>query len=149
MATETQRIIDLGVELWNTGNAETAKQLYSEHAERTDPNGGEPIRHRGVHQIASFVAEVRTAFPDFNLQLKENVAEGDHIAFHWTVTGTQKGEFQGMPASGKRIELSGMTLNRLRDGKVVSEHVYFDRLAMLEQLGAAPAGAAASAAPRN
>ncbi len=149
MTTETQRITDLHRELWNTGNPEIAKELYSEHAERTDPNGGEPIRHRGVHQIAAFVAEVRTAFPDFNLQLKEAVADSDHIAFHWTVTGTQKGEFQGMSASGKRIELSGMTLDRLRDGKVVSEHVYFDRLAMLEQLGVAPAGAAAAGAPGN
>jgi len=148
MTAETQRITDLQRELWNTGNPEIAKQLYGEQAERTDPNGGEPIR-RGVHQIASFVAEVRTAFPDFNLQLKENVAEGDHIAFHWTVTGTQKGEFQGLPPGGKRIELNGMTLDRLRDGRVVSEHVYFDRLAMLEQLGAAPAGAAASAEPRS
>lgn len=146
MAPETQRIIDLGVELWNTGNPETAKQLYSEHAERTDPNGRELIRHRGVHQIATFVAEVRTAFPDFKLHIKEALADGDHVALHWTVTGTQKGEFQGMPASGKRIELSGMTLSRLRDGKVVSEHVYFDRLAMLEQLGVAPPGAAVSGA---
>jgi steroid delta-isomerase-like uncharacterized protein len=149
MATETQRITDLQLELWNTGSPEIAKQLYSEHAERTDPNGREPIRHRGVHQIASFVAEVRTAFPDFKLHVKEAVADGDHVAFHWTVTGTQKGEFQGMPASGKRIELSGMTLNRLRDGKVVSEHVYFDRLAMLEQLGVAPTSAAASGALRS
>ena len=140
-------ITDLQLELWNTGNPEIAKQLYAEHAERTDPNGGEPIRRRGVHQIANFVAEVRTAFPDFKLHVKESVAEGDHVVFHWTVTGTQKGEFQGIPASGKRIELNGMSLDRLRDGKVVSEHIYFDRLALLEQLGAAPASAAATGAP--
>ncbi|MBV9302176.1 MAG: ester cyclase [Acidobacteriaceae bacterium] len=146
MAANTQGITDLQLELWNTGNSEIAKQLYSEHAERSDPNGREPIRHRGVHQIASFVAEVRTAFPDFKLHLKESVAEGDHVAFHWTVTGTQKGEFQGIPASGRHIEFSGMSLDRLRDGKVVSEHVYFDRLALLEQLGAAPANAAAGGA---
>lgn len=141
MAADTQRITDLVLRFWNTGNAEIARQLYSEHAERTDPNGREP--RRGVNEIANFVAEVRTAFPDFRLEIKESVAEGDHIASHWKVTGTQKGEFQGVPASGKRVELSGITLLRLRDGKVVSEHVYFDRLAMLEQLGVAPAGTAA------
>lgn len=146
MPTETQRIIELALQLWNTGDAGIAKQLYGEHAERTDPNGKEPLRRRGVHEIAGFVAEVRTAFPDFKLHIKESVADGDHIAFHWTVTGTQKGEFQGMPASGKRVELSGMTLNRLRDGKVISEHVYFDRLAMLEQLGVASAPASATGA---
>ncbi len=65
MTAETQRIIDLQLELWNTGSREIAKQLYSEHAERTDPNGRDPIRHRGVHQIASFVAEVRA--PPFQI----------------------------------------------------------------------------------
>lgn len=144
MAADTQRINRLELELWNTGNPEIAKQLYSEQAERTDPNGREPMRRRGVQQIAQFVSEVRTAFPDFHLDIQESVAEGDHVAFHWKVTGTQKGEFQGIPASGKRVRLNGMTLARLRDGKVVSEHIYFDRLAMLEQLGGAPAGAAAS-----
>ena len=146
MTADAQRIADLQLELWNTGSPEIAKQLYGEHAERTDPNGREPIRRHGVHQIANFVAEVRTAFPDFKLQIKESVGQGDHMAFHWTVTGTQKGEFQGIPASGQRIEVSGMTLDRLRDGKVVSEHIYFDRLALLEQLGAAPASAAATVA---
>ena len=147
MAPHTQRIIDLQLELWNTGNRDIAKQLYGEHAERTDPNGREAIRRRGMHEIANFVAEVRAAFPDFKLHLKESIGDGDHIAFHWTVTGTQKGEFQGMPPTGKSVEINGMTLDRLRDGKVVSEHVYFDRLALLEQLGASPASAAASGAP--
>jgi steroid delta-isomerase-like uncharacterized protein len=140
---ETQRLTELHRELWNTGNPEIVKQLYTEHAERSDPNGREPIRHRGAHQIANFVTEVRTAFPDFELELKEAVAEGDHMAFDWTVTGTQRGEFQGMPPSGKRVEINGMTLERLRDGKVVSEHVYFDRLALLEQLGASAAASSA------
>lgn len=149
MTTQAQRIVDLQRELWNTGNLETVKQVYSEHAERTDPNGHEPLRRRGMQEIAKFVAEVHTAFPDFKIQITESVAEGDHIAFHWTVTGTQNGEFQGVPASGRRVELSGMTLDRLRDGKVVSEHVYFDRLALLEQLGVAPTVGATTGAPKN
>lgn len=143
MAADTQRIVKLEIELWNTGKPEIAKQLYSEHAERTDPNGSQPTRRQGVHQIAQFVSEVRTAFPDFHVDIKETVAEGDHIAFHWTVTGTQRGEFQGIPASGKRVELTGITLARLKEGKIISEHVYFDRLAMLEQLGVTAAGTAA------
>jgi steroid delta-isomerase-like uncharacterized protein len=144
MTADTQRIIDLDLKLWNTGNAELANQLYSEDAERTEPNGREPIHHHGVHQISKFIAEVRSAFPDFKLEMKQIVAEGDHIASHWTVTGTQRGEFQGMPATGKRIEVTGMTLARLKDGKIVSEQIYFDRLSLLEQLSVAPAGAAGS-----
>jgi steroid delta-isomerase-like uncharacterized protein len=144
MARGTQDIIDLQVELWNTTNPEIARQLYSEDAERTDPNGREPMRHRGVDEIAKFIAEVRTAFPDFHLDIQEHLSQGDHIALHWKVTGTQKAEFQGLPATGKHVELRGMTLARLRDGRIVSEHVYFDRLSMLEQLGVVSADAAKS-----
>jgi len=144
MAADAQRISDLMIEFWKTGDPELAKQLYSEHAERTDPDGGSGIRLRGAQQIAQFVAHVRTAFPDVRLYVKEIVAEGDHLAAHWTVTGTQKGEYQGIPATGRRVEINGMSLDRLKDGKIVTEHVYFDRLALLEQLGRAPAGAAAA-----
>ena len=139
MAADTQRLTDLMKELWNTGNPEAAKQLYTEHAERTDPNGAKPVH--GVHQIAEYIARVRSAFPDFTLHIRETVADGERSAVHWTVTGTQKGEFLGIPATGKRVEVNGLSLNRLRDGKIVSEHVYFDRMALLEQLGAAGAAA--------
>jgi steroid delta-isomerase-like uncharacterized protein len=139
MPEDIGRIADLVVQLWNTGNPEIATQLYADNAERNDPN--KPEAARGPQQIAKYVAEVRTAFPDFKLEIKRRVAEGDHMVSHWTVTGTQKGEFLGIPPTGRRIEISGMALVHVKDGKVLSERVYFDRLGMLEQLGVAPANA--------
>lgn len=138
MPEDIQRIVDSVLELWNTGNAEVTKRLYAESAERYDPTPPEPAR--GPQQIARFVAEVRTAFPDFKLEIKRRVAEGDQLVTQWTCTGTQKGEFQGIPATGKRINLTGVALTRIENGKVVEERVYFDRLTMLEQLGAVPGG---------
>jgi steroid delta-isomerase-like uncharacterized protein len=56
--------------------------------------------------------------PDLKHTIDEMVAEGDTVAARWTVRGTHKGEFQGTPASGKSITLSGITFHHLKDGRV-------------------------------
>lgn len=145
MPEDIQRLVDSVIALWNTGNPEVARQLYGEGAERSDPNQSEPAR--GPQQIARYVAEVRAGFPDFKLEIKQRVAEGNRLVTYWTCTGTHKGDFQGIPPTGKRIEITGLALNRIENGKVAEERVYFDRLTMLEQLGVAP-GAVQTGAKR-
>lgn len=144
MPEETQKIFDLLTELWNGGRLEIAEQLYSDQAERTDPNQMEAAR--GVQQIASYVAEVRAAFPDFKLQITKRIGEGDQIASEWTCSGTHRGTFLGIPPTGRRVEIHGVTLNRLQGGKIAEERVYFDRLSMLQQLGVAAGAAEGQAA---
>ncbi len=136
MPEDIQRLVDSVIEFWNTGNPEVAKRLYAENAERRDPNKAEPAR--GPQEIARYVAEIHTGFPDFKLEIKQRVAEADRLVTQWTCTGTHKGEFQGISATGKRIEITGLALVRIENGKVAEERVYFDRLTMLEQLGAVP-----------
>jgi steroid delta-isomerase-like uncharacterized protein len=136
MREDMQRIVDSVLQLWNTGNPALAKELYTENAQRYDPYLGE--MGQGSQEIGSYVAEVRKGFPDFKLQVDETVMEGDRLVFHWTVTGTQKGEFQNIPATGKQIRIKGLTLCRMEGGKIADDRVYFDRLNMLEQLGVAP-----------
>jgi len=133
MPENMQGIVDLLTEFWNTGKPELAAQLYGDQAERTDPNQPEPAR--GAQQIANYVGEVHAGFPDFKLEIKQRIGEGDQVATEWTCTGTHNGEFQGIPPTGRRVEITGMTLNRIKDGQIVEERVYFDRLAMLQQLG--------------
>ena len=136
MAEDIQGMRSSLLELWNTGNAEVVQRLYGDKVKRWDPNRPEPIR--GPQEIAWYVAEVRAGYPDFKLEVNEMIAEGDCLAAHWTVTGTHKGEFLGIPATGKRITISGVTFNRIENHKIVEEHAYFDRLTMLEQLGVSP-----------
>ncbi|HEX4170780.1 MAG TPA: ester cyclase [Bryobacteraceae bacterium] len=136
MSEDIERIIDSVIQLWNTGNSEIAKKLYSDEAQRTDPN--QPESARGSQEIARYVAEVRTGYPDFQLEIKDKVSEANRLVTHWICTGTHKGEFQGIPATGKRIKISGLALARIENGKIAEEHVYFDRLTMMEQLGVAP-----------
>jgi steroid delta-isomerase-like uncharacterized protein len=136
MPEDIEGLADSLIQLWNTGNPDLAKKLYSDNAQRSDPNRPEP--DRGSQEIARYVAEVRTGYPDFKLEINDKVFEGNRLVIHWTVTGTHKGDFLGIPATGKRITISGITLERIENGKVADERVYFDRLAMLEQLGLAP-----------
>ena len=133
---DVPRIVASIVEFWNTGNPEIAKKLYSEGAERRDPNQAQSAR--GPQEIARYVAEVHTGYPDFELKVNETVAEGNCLVTHWTCTGTHKGNFQGISPTGKRISISGLSFARMENDKIAEERVYFDRLAMLEQLGIAP-----------
>lgn len=75
------------------------------------------------------------AMPDLQITIEDIVADGDLVAARNTFSGTQSGEFQGLPPSHRRITFSGLELNRLVDGKVVEHWFQLDQLALLEQLG--------------
>ena len=144
MPENFQPIVNSLVELWNTGNPEIAKQLYQTGAERYDPNQPQPAR--GPEEIARYVAEVRAGYPDFKLQVNDTVVQENRLALYWTCTGTHQGEFQGIPPTGRRITVSGLSLERIENGKIAEDRVYFDRLTLFEQLGVSPEALQASRA---
>lgn len=144
MPEDITNIVESITQLWNTGDLNLATEVYNENCRWSGPDRTEPIR--GPQQLAQYVAYVRTAFPDFKLQANERLQDGDRLATHWTITGTQRGEFQGIPPTGKQINITGVTMWRIENGQVTEEHVYFDRLAMLEQLGVAPGAGQTQAA---
>lgn len=79
------------------------------------------------------------AFPDFKATIEHLIAEGDKVVIHMTWTGTQQGEFMGIPPTGKRISISVLDIIRIADGKYVEHWGVMDRAAMLQQLGVMPA----------
>ena len=135
MPDDTQRIVELVTKLWNTGKAEVAEQLYGKSSQRFDPNQTEPLQ--GSQGILSYVMQVRAGFPDFELQVKQTVTQGNQLVAEWVCTGTQKGEFQGIAPTGRRVQVSGIAINRIENGQIAEERIYFDRLGLLEQLGVA------------
>ena len=143
MSNDTQRIFDLLTELWNTGNSELVAQVYADNVERIDPNSPQPIH--GREQIANYIAEVHTGFPNFKLEIKERMIEGEKVVSEWACTGTHSGVFQGIPPTGRRVTILGVSLNWVQGGKIITERAYFDRLSMLQQLGVAPGGAQSEA----
>jgi len=78
-------------------------------------------------------------FSDNRFEITDQIAEGDQVATHVTLRSTHsKAAFQGVPPSGKQIAVPAMTLERVKDGKIVERRVYSDRLGMLQQLGLLP-----------
>lgn len=82
--------------------------------------------------------EYNTAFPDSKISIEKQIAEGDYVATMVTFSGTNKGKFQDMPASGKKMKISAMILQRIEDDKIIEEWDEFDALGMLQQIGAIP-----------
>lgn len=85
----------------------------------------------------------RTAFPDLVMTVDHAVAEGDMVAVRWTARGTNTGDGNGIAATGRRVQISGMALFRFEDGAIAEEWTSGDNLGLMRQLGLLPARGAA------
>jgi predicted ester cyclase len=90
-----------------------------------------------------FITMFYSAFPDLTHEIKTMVAEGDLVVRAGIFRGTHKGEFQGLPATGKRIEVAFSAVDRFKDGKLLELNGLMDAMGMMQQLGAIPAAAPA------
>jgi len=93
------------------------------------PGGAEGIRGAG--------ALMRAGCPDWHSELHSLVAEDDLVVERFTASGTHEGEMMGVAATGKSLELRGINIFRIRDGKIVERWGRLDELALLRQLGLA------------
>ncbi len=66
------------------------------------------------------------------------MSDGDQVAERFSTSGTHRGEFQGVPPTGKRVEFTGTSIFTIRDGKIVEERTSTDLLALMSQLGVVP-----------
>jgi steroid delta-isomerase-like uncharacterized protein len=93
---------------------------------------------RGVEAYKQFVAGMHRAFPDLQITVEDQLAEGDKVVTRWRARGTHKGEYFGIPPSGKQGEMTGMSIDRIVDGKTVECWTNSDDLGLLRQIGAIP-----------
>jgi steroid delta-isomerase-like uncharacterized protein len=85
-----------------------------------------------------FLAPFNKAFPDLTHDIVDLVAEGDKVAVSVNVTGTYKGEFQGIPATGKQVSFTAMDILTIVDGKITEEWATADIMGLMQQIGAIP-----------
>ncbi len=98
--------------------------------------GPEPFDRAAIKQLGAGIA---SAFPDVHVTIESIVADGDLVVTRCRVTGTHKGAFHGVPATGKKINFTEMHMYRLADGKIVEQWSNVDFLTILTQIGALPA----------
>jgi steroid delta-isomerase-like uncharacterized protein len=121
-------------EILSGGRFELAEQLYAKDF----------VNH-GIHRDASLEEDQAAlkgwhqAFPDVVISPEKLIAEGDLVTIYWIARGTNTGTGNGLPATGKKAELAGITIWRIVDGKIKEEWSAFDQLSMMQQLGLLPA----------
>lgn len=93
----------------------------------------------GPQGAKDFENILHTAFPDYHVTVEDVISEGDKVVTRWTGSGTHNGPFQGMPATGKQVEMKGLTIFRIVNGKLIEGWTIPDLLGLLQQLGAVPA----------
>jgi steroid delta-isomerase-like uncharacterized protein len=100
----------------------------------------EPDREiHGIEEAKQFVSTYKTAFPDMNVTVEDQIAEGDKVVTRVTLRGTHQGEVEEFgPPTGRQIEGSGITISRIEGGKIVEDWDAYDNLTTLQQLGLAP-----------
>jgi predicted ester cyclase len=118
--------LDRAVATWKPGSLD---RLYG-FADMVAPDG-----------IRDYFADIFAAIPDFRLEVRSTVAEGDQVAVHWRASGTFDGDrkFQGLVPNGRPVELEGLDLLTVEDGKIVSNHAYTNGMEFARQVGALPA----------
>ena len=99
-----------------------------------DPAMPDPIR--GAAGLREFVRTYQDAFRNARVTVEEQLAEGDLVATRWNARGIHEGEIMGIPPTGKETTVTGITISRLKDGKVAEDWLNWDALGMLVQLGA-------------
>jgi predicted ester cyclase len=103
-----------------------------------DPNS-ESGTVRGAHTIKQEIEWFRNAIPDLTYTVEDQVAEGDKVVTRYAAKGTHQGEFFGVAATGNRIEMSGIQIDRFDDnGRMVEEWPEYDMLGAMKQMGAVP-----------
>lgn len=89
-------------------------------------------------QVTGMIGAFYSAFPDLRHTLEDQVAEGDKVVTRITLRGTHRGDFQGIPPTGKQIEFTGVVTDCIRESKIVEHWGLLDMLTLLQQLGAVP-----------
>jgi len=122
----------------NKGNLAIFDEMLAPGFVENEQLPGFPSTADGIKQ---FFTMMREAFPDLTFDTKFYVADGDKVVAYTTLNGTQKGEFMGMPGSGKKLSVTVVDIMRFEKGKVVEHWGVSDGMAMMQQLGmGAPQG---------
>ena len=120
-------------EVWNKGNLPVTDELFASnyaHHDSSTPDVG-----RGPESEKKRATLYRTAFPDLRLTIDDIIAEGETVMARWSCRGTHKGDLSGIAPTGKQFTISGISVARFTNGKMVEGWVNWDALGLMQQLG--------------
>ena len=141
IVTDNARIIaDFMDAVWNRGDLQAVDRFltdeYTIHSDPGDPWDGATLSRAAFKER---LAASRGPFPDLRFDLSDVIAEDDRVAITWVMSGTHSAPLGQFPATGRRIDVRGITVYYFRDGRITGHRQVVDRLAVLTQLGLASA----------
>lgn len=129
------RLLEDYLSAWNAHDIQGAGVFLHEGVAYMDVSVGEIQRGRQAAEDNVIGVLVR-AMPDLEWSLRgDPIIHGDGIAYEWTLTGTNTGTWNGIPASGQKVNIKGTTIMRLKDGRIVYQADYYDVSSLNRQLG--------------
>ena len=130
-----RRFVD---EVINQGKMGSAEEFVWEDLVEQVPLPGQGP---GLEGLKDVLRGMRSAFPDIDFSIKEQVCEDDKVVSRFEWTGTHKAEFMGVPATGRQVRVWGVVIDRLEAGRIKDTRILMDALGLMMQLGALPPSA--------
>jgi len=127
---------------WDRGDFDLIDQLVPQGATDHSTVGGKEAG-TGSESFKQIVSMFRSGMPDIKVTIEHEIAEGDLVVHHWSLYGTHQAPILGVPPTGKRMVLTGMSVVRLSDNKIIERWAAIDELGFMRQLGIVPAPASA------
>jgi steroid delta-isomerase-like uncharacterized protein len=122
-------------EVWNQGHLEAVEEMMAADAVGFGQGGPDAVI-RGPADFRTFVSRFRRAFPDIKLSIEDAFGNGDRVALRWSAVMTHLGDDLGIAATGKRVMTNGISIARIRGGKIVEGWDNWDQFGLLQKLGA-------------
>jgi len=120
-------------EAWSKGDFEAFKEVVApEYVWYLPSRSTKPM---SLEESIEMGKMLRKAFPDISWSMEELIAEEDRVITRWVFRGTHEGEFMGIQATGNKVEVSGIIISRIENGKVVEDREENDQLGWMMQLG--------------
>jgi steroid delta-isomerase-like uncharacterized protein len=132
---ERRALVARYYEVWHRGDLDAFADLYTPDWVGHFPQGLELHGPAGHKQ---FGAVFGAAFPDGRYTVEETLVAGDRVVTRYTFRGTRAGPLRGLPATGRAVALTGITIQRLAGGRIAEQWAEYDMLGLLQQLGAIP-----------
>lgn len=123
-------------EVWNNKSEDAIDELFAEDGVANGLNDADGNAPRGPENFKTLHRAFLSAYPDLKITIEETVSEGDKIAARCTVRATHTGEGLGVVPTNQPIEFTGMTIVKVKDGKIVEAWNEFDFMKMYSQVGA-------------
>lgn len=122
-------------EVWNKGRAEAIDEMIADDCivHGLDDATGNPVR--GPAEYRAFYSQFREAFPNIVVTVEDTIAEGDLVAARCSVRAKHEGDSLGIAATKSPVEFTGMTIVRVKDGKLIEGWNNFDFMALYRQIG--------------